>query len=121
MEKVGGIIFFRTRMLQTLKDFYLNRMGMDIWLDQGGCIIFRMSNFLFGFCEQQEKLTTGGMITFFYPTRDDVDRAYDDLLDIATSKPEENIPYKIYQFFAVDPEGRELEFQTFLHPIDWKF
>ncbi len=120
MEKVGGITFFRTRMLQTLKDFYQNRMRMDIWLDQGGCIIFRRSNLLLGFCEKEE-ITTGDMITLFYPKREDVDRVYDDFKDIATCEPKENSPYNIYQFFAVDPEGRDLEFQAFLHPIDWQF
>ena len=120
MATAGGIIFFRTKNLQALKDFYLHRMGMDIWLDQGGCIIFRRANLLLGFC-QQEEITSGGMITIFYPRQEDVDQAYESLKEIATCEPNENKAYNIYQFFAVDPEGRELEFQAFLHPIDWEF
>ena len=29
-----------------------------------------------------------------------------------------NEQYQIYQFFAEDPEGRTLEFQAFLHPVE---
>jgi len=43
---------------------------------------------------------------------------YDRLDDRAHGSPEVNEQYDIYQFFADDPEGRTLEFQTFLHPID---
>lgn len=39
------------------------------------------------------------------------------LEDIADGKPRHNERYQIYQFFAKDPEGRNLEFQAFLHPL----
>jgi hypothetical protein len=59
-----------------------------------------------------------GTITFFYPTEDDVDTMYKLLGQNATSEPVMNERYQIYQFFAKDPEGRILEFQTFLHPVE---
>lgn len=37
--------------------------------------------------------------------------------DTADAEPRENKDYKIYQFFAKDPEGRTLEFQYFMHPV----
>jgi hypothetical protein len=43
---------------------------------------------------------------------------YTRLKDIAQDSPRENEKYHIYQFFAVDPEERILEFQCFLHPVD---
>jgi hypothetical protein len=35
----------------------------------------------------------------------------------ADGPPRVNDRYQIYQFFAKDPEGRQLEFQAFLHPL----
>jgi hypothetical protein len=57
------------------------------------------------------------VITFFSETRDYVDMMYDILQDIATTTPAENLTYRIYQFYATDPEGRTLEFQSFLHDL----
>jgi hypothetical protein len=54
------------------------------------------------------------MITFFYPTKEDVDAIYDMLKHISTSEPKVFEKYEIYQFFAQDPEGRAIEFQAFL-------
>lgn len=31
--------------------------------------------------------------------------------------PQQNDKYRIYHFFAEDPEGRTIEFQTFLDPV----
>ena len=43
---------------------------------------------------------------------------YEMVSHIATSEPKKNEKYEIYQFFAQDPEGRVIEFQAFLHPIE---
>jgi hypothetical protein len=58
-----------------------------------------------------------GMITFVYPSTEQVDEMYQKLLDIADGAPRYNERYRIYQFYAMDPEGRHLEFQAFLHPL----
>jgi len=39
------------------------------------------------------------------------------LKDIATTEPKENTKYRIYNSFGVDPEGRKVEFQHFLHRV----
>jgi hypothetical protein len=47
---------------------------------------------------------------------------YRKLADRAEHAPRENPQYRIYNFFARDPEGRLIEFQTFLHelpPLKW--
>jgi hypothetical protein len=38
--------------------------------------------------------------------------------DAARGEPVENDTYRIYQFFADDPDGRAVEFQTFLHDAE---
>ena len=110
-------MFFRTTMLQEIIEFYVSEVGMHIWLEQEDCIILSHGNLLIGFCDRDSS-EVEGIITFFYPTKEDVDAMYDMLSHIAISQPTENEKYQIYQFFAEDIEGRALEFQTFLHPIE---
>ena len=112
----GGITFIRTAMLDTLKDFYLNEVGCELWLDQGGCAIFRHGNQLFGFCEAT-KPELEGLLTFFYTNTKMVDYMYGKLGHVADTPPMKNPKYRIYHFYAHDPEGRRIEFQVFLHEL----
>jgi hypothetical protein len=114
---LAGIVFFRTTMLQEIVEFYVSDIGMHVWLEQDDCIILSHGNLLLGFCHR-ETSEVDGMITFFYPEKEDVNAMYGMLSQIATSQPALNEKYQIYQFFAQDPEGRALEFQAFLHPIE---
>jgi hypothetical protein len=75
---------------------------------------------LFGFC-QRDEAEPGGLLTFFYDSREGVDRMYRRFKSTAVAAPKDNPKYKIYHFYARDPEGREIEFQHFLNPIDWDF
>ncbi|MBN2432581.1 MAG: VOC family protein [Acidobacteria bacterium] len=117
---MGGIIFFRTQKLPELREYYGERLGCTVWLDQQDCVIFRYANMLFGFC-QRDDVRMDGMITFFFNDRAGVDRHYEKFKDLAQSPPKDNPRYRIYHFFATDPEGRTIEFQYFDHPIDWDF
>lgn len=113
---MGGIIFLGTKDLSAIKEFYIKKINMHIYLDQQTCCIFKYDNLLLGFC-QKEVPDTGGIITFFCPDKEGVDKFYNDHSNIALSKPKVNDKYNIYNFFAKDPEGRTLEFQAFLHDI----
>ncbi len=104
-------------MLQEIVEFYVSEVGMYVWLEQEDCVILSHGNMLLGFC-YRDSSEVDGMITFFYPAKEDVDAMYELLSHITSSEPAENEKYEIYQFFAQDPEGRTLEFQTFLHPIE---
>ena len=53
------------------------------------------------------------MITFFYETKQEVDEMYSKFTSIAKDKPKMNQKYRIYHFFAKDPEERIIEFQWF--------
>ena len=90
---------------------------MSVWLDQGGCVILKHDNMLLGFCKGEE-VDFYGIITFFHPSKEDVDNVYCRLEDIAESPPKDNPKYRIYHFYARDPEGRRLEVQCFLHPLE---
>lgn len=111
---MSGLTFHRTLKYKEVVSFYRDRLNMDVWLEQGGCTILQKGNFLIGFCDRSEA-DTDGMITFFFETREEIDELYSQFEDIAADKPKETPEYRIYHFFARDPEGRNVEFQTFLH------
>jgi len=116
---MSGIVFFRTRMLPQLREFYCNELGCLVWQEQPDCVIFRHGNLLFGLCDRDEPYPDKqGLITFFYETRQEVDGMYGRLKPIAEGAPSFNDKYRIYQFFARDPEGRRLEFQWFEDHVD---
>lgn len=118
---MSGIVFFRTQKLEMIKAFYINTVGAQVWMDQGDCVILRFGgHFLFGFC-QRDHTDTDALLTFFYKTPQEVDEMYDLLRDQALAAPQKNPQRPIYNFFAKDPENREIEFQYFTEPIDWEF
>jgi hypothetical protein len=49
---VSGMVFYNTKNLQAMKDFYVQKAGMVVWLTQEDCIILRHDNLLLGFCER---------------------------------------------------------------------
>lgn len=102
-------------MLDELVEFYVERLGAEVWLEQPDCTILKYDNLLVGFCER-DAADTSGIITFLDEDRAAVDARYDELTDVAREPPRENERYEIYQFFAEDLEGRTVEIQTFLHP-----
>ncbi len=113
---MSGILFLRTKKYHEIQEFYVRKIGCGLWLDQGSCVIFRHGNQLIGFCDRDEA-DTGGVLTFFYPTKKHVDEVYEAIKDSAESPPKMNEQYRIYHFYARDPEGRSIEFQTFDHHV----
>ena len=110
---MSGIIFLATKKLDEIKDFYIERLGMHIWIEQEDCTILRQDNLILGFC-QREEAETGGTITFWYGSNKEVDDEHAKLADVAEGPPRVNEKYRIYHFFFNDPEGRRLEVQRFL-------
>lgn len=111
-QQTGGIVFFQTKIQSELGKFYKEKLGCDLWMDRGGCHIFQHGNMLFGLC-QREVVDDLGMITFFYSSRKAVDEMYEKFKDYSVDKPKDNSYYRIYHFYAKDPEGRNIEFQYF--------
>lgn len=114
---MSGVIFIRTQMLDELVKFYTEKIGCHIWIDQKDVIILKHGNFIFGLHSSSvSDLDT--LLTFFYDTKDDVDKMAEIMTDNKLTDPNENKRYSIYNFFAKDPEGRKLEFQHFNHRIE---
>jgi nitroreductase len=110
-------VFLTATDLARVRSFYGEELGMTVWLEQADCLLLRHGNMVLGFCERGDD-GFDGLLTFVYPSREGVDRMYRRLRDRVESAPEENDKYGIYQFFALDPDGRRLEFQAFLHPTE---
>jgi glyoxylate reductase len=110
---MSGIVFFKSKDLRMIRDFYQDKLGLKLWLDQGKCMIFEHRGMLIGFC-QSEVAESQGTITFLYDSIALVDAAYLRYQDLATSPAKLNPAFNIYHFWAEDPEGRTLEFQYFL-------
>lgn len=111
---MSGIVFFKTEKLEQLKMFYRDSLGAKLWKDQGDCFIFEKNGFRFGFCDREET-ENGGILTFVFDSKEEVDIVYKELEDLAEGKPVSRQPdYDIYNFFGRDPDGRTLEFQCFL-------
>ncbi len=117
MDCVSAITFFATTDLERIVEFYIETVGADVWLEQPDCTILKYDNQLLGFCEREDA-DTEGILTFVADDRAGVDEMHERLADRAREEPHENETYDIYQFFAADPDGRTVEFQTFLHPTD---
>lgn len=117
----GGLTFLKTRDRPGLVEFYRSMVGMSVWLEQPDITVLSFGNLLIGFHHApHEEPDLAGMYTFVYPTKEEVDAMYEDTFKGGTADgpPRVNTRYRIYQFFATDPEGRKLEFQAFLHPLE---
>jgi nitroreductase len=77
----------------------------------------KKGNLLLGFCKSEEAEKVGN-ITFFYLSPEEVDEMYERLKGRAIQEPVINKKFRIYHFFAKDPEDRMLEFQCFMHQLD---
>ena len=106
---MSGIVFFKTQKLDDITKYYCDGLDCTLWLDQGDCRILRHGNLMIGFHEG-DRVDREALITFFYDDRDEVESS-------AESSPVLNEKYRIYQFFARDPENRRLEFQYFNHRV----
>lgn len=120
-QMLGGLVFLKTANRDHMVHFYTDRIGRTPWLEQPNISILKHGNMILGFHQiqdnAQEEPDLTGMYTFVYPSIEQVDEMYNLLQDISDGQPRYNERYRIYQFFAKDPEGRNLEFQAFLHPL----
>lgn len=89
---------------------------MKPWLSQDGIEILRHDGFLVGF-QRADTVDCDGLLTFVYRKPKEVDWAYERLREVALAPPKKTEPYRIYNFFGNDPEGRKVEFQAFLHEL----
>lgn len=113
---MSGIIFFKTRKLEVIHHFYHVTLGMEVWLQQVNGYIYKQGNLLLGFI-QADEAEKEGIITIFNQDKEVIEQAYEKYKTLVTQPLKTNEKYNIYHFYIKDPEGRKVEFQTFLHPL----
>ena len=113
----GVVTFFGTRNLEKIHHFYHDVLQLPLYKDQGACRIYQVpGGGMIGFCEHLEVKTEGKgpIITLL---TDEVDNMHKLLVSKGYqphNEPKTNHKFKIYHFFAQDPEGYSLEIQKFL-------
>ncbi|SDM19570.1 hypothetical protein SAMN04487949_1233 [Halogranum gelatinilyticum] len=114
---MSGIVFFATEHHDAVVEFYTEVVGASVWLEQPDCTILKYDNLLVGFCARDET-DDCGTVTFVADSRAGVNAMHERVGDAAREEPHLNEKYDIYQFFASDPDGRTVEFQSFEHAVD---
>ncbi len=119
MEPKDVIHFYKTYDLEDVRRFYGDVLGLDLYRDQGKCLIYDAKGHgKIGFCTHHpENPANSSCITFVFERKIEVERMYERLKSRAkdVTKPRLNEEFKIYQFFVKDLDGHTLEFQMFLH------
>ena len=113
------ISFLPCRDLAAQDDFYLRLLGLTMNLDQNTCRIYGVvSGASIGFCTGLEPIAPTDQVILTFVT-DQLESWHDFLtaqgvqLDGA---PRHNPQFQIDHFFAQDPAGYRIEFQTFTDP-----
>ena len=112
------ITFLPSSDLQASRAFYEGVLGLDLAVDQGACLIFRVTDEAFvGVCEHLDTLEARSVIVTL--VTDDVDGWCARIRGRGgeiVSGPEPNERFGIYHAFLADPDGHHVEIQRFDDP-----
>jgi catechol 2,3-dioxygenase-like lactoylglutathione lyase family enzyme len=116
----SSITFFYTHDLDTSAQFYEDVLGLELWLDQGSCWIYRVSGDGYvGLCQTSETKTLPtdkrSHVIFTFVTQQ-VDEWFNYLQQRGVEfekSPSLNEKYNIYHCFLRDPNSYLIEIQRF--------
>lgn len=121
MDVQKQIVFLPTNDLQATIHFYKNLLKLELFIDQGDCVIFKScENSYIGFCERLFNIVEGKLILTLIV--ENVDLVFETLTsdgNIQANPPTINPKYRIYHFFMTDPNGYLVEIQKFLDKVSW--
>lgn len=114
------ITFLYTHNLTASARFYEDKLGLELWLDQGTCRIYRVTGEGYvGLCqaERSSALATDKQSSVIFTlVTQQVDEWYEYLKERGVEfekPPEKNEFYNIYHCFLRDPDGYLIEIQRF--------
>ena len=120
MRADAQITFLGCANLVRSRAFYESVIGLELVVDQGSCLVFRIStDGYLGVCERED--AAPGVATIVTLVTDDVNGWCDRIKaagGVLRSEPEHNDTYGIYHAFLDDPDGHTLEIQRFDDP-EW--
>ncbi len=109
------ITFLPSADLDASRRFYEEILGLEVIIDQGTCLIFRVTSEAFvGVCEHLDPIDGRSVIVTL--VADDVDgwcRAIVERGGVIASGPDHNDRFGIYHAFVLDPDGHHVEIQRF--------
>jgi catechol 2,3-dioxygenase-like lactoylglutathione lyase family enzyme len=113
------IPFYPVQDLSATRDFYQRELGLELERDEARCLIFRAAGGYLGFClhDGARPSHEGLTLSLVAP---DVDTVYQRLRSLGVEielSPRRNEHYRIYHFFARDPDGYRLEVRHFIEPL----
>ena len=123
MNVDSQITFIYVADLERSNRFYGDVLGLTLVLDQGDCLIYRVtpSSYLGACTLRPEQVGVAGALVTF--VTDHVDEWHDRLVEDGAATilfaPRHNERFGIYNFFAEDPDGNRFEVQRFDDP-SWK-
>lgn len=111
------ILFLGTDNLKETDNFYRNILDLQLYKDQGKCMIYKINRgSSIGFCTHI-KITVDEKSPILTLIVDDVDLLYEKIqakgIEIE-DLPRENKEFNIYHFFLKDNNGYTIEIQKFL-------
>jgi catechol 2,3-dioxygenase-like lactoylglutathione lyase family enzyme len=114
------VTFFYTHDLDASREFYEQKLGLELWLDQGTCRIYTVSGSAYlGLCQASETSPPSpenqSSVIFTLVTQQ-VDEWFEYLQErgVKFEKPPTlNKKYNIYHCFLRDPSGYLIEIQRF--------
>jgi catechol 2,3-dioxygenase-like lactoylglutathione lyase family enzyme len=113
------ITFLYTTNLDKTTHFYEDILELEPALDQGKCIIYRVSgDGYLGFCQKSDAPIDKSTLIFTIVTSE-VDEWYDFLKEkgvVFDKEPEYNPNFNIYHTMFRDPDGYLIEIQSFRDP-----
>ncbi len=114
------VTFFYTHDLNASTEFYEQKLGLELWLDQGSCRIYTVSGSGYlGLCQASEISTPSPekqLSVIFTLVTQQVDEWFEYLQErgVKFEKPPTlNEKYNIYHCFLRDPSGYLIEIQRF--------
>jgi len=110
----ASITFLRVADFERSHAFYADGLGLVLVLDQGGCRIYQLTDASYlGVCEREDSGSSNVIVTI---VTHDVAGWYERLTSAGADVdglPRDNPDYRIYHFFATDPDGHLIEVQRF--------
>ena len=113
------ITFLPCESIDTIRLFYEKILQLKVALEQKRCILFKIGDSYWGFCDHYEERIEHPervCLTLVVDTRDQVDTWHSRMEKNAVpckKQPAYNPKFKIYNAFYTDPAGYTVEIQVF--------
>lgn len=113
------IPFYPVHDLAATRDFYVRELGLELEREEGRCLILKAAGGYLGFCLFEGPLPSHDELTlsFVAPDVDEVYRRLRQLGAETEQPPRRNEHYRVYHFYARDPDGYRLEIRRFIEPL----